>query len=135
MSRDRSFTVPKSNFGTREHWHEIVLIPTFGCRAFDGLHDDIIFFILVCFYRKLLKKRRPHGERKPTIVATIKGSTFYQLSHTSVLLCQNPCFLTFCSSERSIPTHFLNLFAFYSILVYVYCLYNINQSVLASLFY
>ena len=27
----------------------------------------------------------------------------------SYLLCQNlfPCFLTFCSSERSIPTHFL----------------------------
>ena len=35
--------------------------------AFDGLHDDIKFFILVCFYRKLLKKRRPHGEREPTI--------------------------------------------------------------------
>ena len=36
--------------------------------AFDGLHDDINFFILACFYRKLLKKRRPHGEREPTIV-------------------------------------------------------------------
>ena len=36
--------------------------------AFDGLHDDIKFFILACFYRKLLKKRRPHGEREPTIV-------------------------------------------------------------------
>ena len=38
---------------------------------------------------------------------------FYQLSHArifSVLLCQNiiPCFLTFCSSERPIPTHLLN---------------------------
>ena len=36
--------------------------------AFDGLHDDIKFFILACFYRKLLKKRPPHGEREPTIV-------------------------------------------------------------------
>ena len=35
--------------------------------AFDGLHNDIKFFILACFYRKLLKKRRPHGEREPTI--------------------------------------------------------------------
>ena len=41
------------------------------------------------------------------------GIKIYQLSHArifSVLLCQNlfPCFLTFCSSERLIPTHFLN---------------------------
>ena len=35
--------------------------------AFDGLHDDIKIFILACFYRKLLKKRRPHGEREPII--------------------------------------------------------------------
>ena len=35
--------------------------------AFDGLHDDIKIFILACFYRKLLKKRQPHGEREPTI--------------------------------------------------------------------
>ena len=35
--------------------------------VFDGLHDDIKFFILACFYRKLLKKRQPHGEREPTI--------------------------------------------------------------------
>ena len=34
--------------------------------AFDGLHDDIKIFILVCFYWKLLKKRRPHGEHEPT---------------------------------------------------------------------
>ena len=37
--------------------------------VFDGLHDDINFFILACFYQKLLKKRRPHGEREPTIAA------------------------------------------------------------------
>ena len=36
--------------------------------AFDGLHDDIKFFILARFYRKLLKKRRLHSEREPTIV-------------------------------------------------------------------
>ena len=36
--------------------------------AFDGLHNDIKMFTLACFYRKLLKKRRPHGEREPTIV-------------------------------------------------------------------
>ena len=36
--------------------------------AFDGLHDDINFFILACFYRKLLKKRRLHGERESTII-------------------------------------------------------------------
>ena len=35
--------------------------------AFDRLHDDIKIFVLACFYRKLLKKRRPHGEREPTI--------------------------------------------------------------------
>ena len=35
--------------------------------AFDGIHDDIKNFILACFYRKLLKKRRPHGERELTI--------------------------------------------------------------------
>ena len=35
--------------------------------AFDGLHDDIKKFILACFNRKLLKKRRPHGEREPTL--------------------------------------------------------------------
>ena len=36
--------------------------------AFDGLHDDIIFFTLACFYWKLLKKRRSHGECEPIIV-------------------------------------------------------------------
>ena len=36
--------------------------------AFYGLHDSIKLFILACFYRKLLKKRRPHSEREPTIV-------------------------------------------------------------------
>ena len=35
--------------------------------AFYGLHDSIKNFILACFYRKLLKKRRLHSERKPTI--------------------------------------------------------------------
>ena len=34
--------------------------------AFYELHDSIKFFILACFYRKLLKKRRPHSEREPT---------------------------------------------------------------------
>ena len=43
---------------------------------FDGLHDDIKFFILACFYRKLLKKRRPHGEREPTI------GVWLQIFHT-----------------------------------------------------
>ena len=41
--------------------------------AFDGLHNDIKIFTLACFYRKLLKKRRPHGEREPTIVALLKS--------------------------------------------------------------
>ena len=44
------------------------------------------------------------------------GSRFqiinYLMPESLVLLCQNliPCFLTFCSSERSIPTHFLNYY-------------------------
>ena len=50
------------------------------------------------------------------LVAMIKpkvGFKLYQLSHIkifSVLLCQNliPCFLTFCSSEKSIPACFLD---------------------------
>ena len=41
--------------------------------AFDGLHDDIKIFILACLYRKLLKKRRPHGEHEPTIVGLTVG--------------------------------------------------------------
>ena len=36
--------------------------------VFDGLHNDIKIFILVCLYQKLLKKRRLHSEHKPTIV-------------------------------------------------------------------
>ena len=36
--------------------------------AFDGLHDDINFFILSCLYRKLFKKQRPHSQRERTIV-------------------------------------------------------------------
>ena len=43
--------------------------------AFDGLHDDIKVFILACFYWKLLKKRRLHGEREPTIVKLIPVTT------------------------------------------------------------
>ena len=35
---------------------------------FDGLHDNIKIFILARFYRKLLKKRRLHSEREPTII-------------------------------------------------------------------
>ena len=54
--------------------------------AFNGVHDDIKNFILACFYRKLLKKRRPYSERKPTIVATYIGSyfTLYGLICSSV---------------------------------------------------
>ena len=49
------------------------------------------------------------------------GINFYKLSRArifSVLLCQNliTCFLTFCSSERLIPTYFFN-FKFLFILV------------------
>ena len=44
--------------------------------AFDELHDSINIFILACFYRKLLKKRRLHSEREPTIVqCTMLSST------------------------------------------------------------
>ena len=35
--------------------------------AFYGLHDSTKIIFLACFYRKLLKKRRPHSEREPTI--------------------------------------------------------------------
>ena len=42
--------------------------------AFDGLHDDI--FILAYFYRKLLKKRRSHGEHEPTIVVLKRMGNF-----------------------------------------------------------
>ena len=56
------------------------------------------------------------------------GAKLHQLSHArifSVLLCQNliPCFLTFCSSERSIPTHFLNFI--YS--TWTQCLFKILE--------
>ena len=50
--------------------------------AFDGLHDDIKFFILACFYWKLLKKRRPHGEHVPTIARDI----FCKLSFLNIAL-------------------------------------------------
>ena len=36
--------------------------------AFDELHHDIKIFTLACFYWKLLKNRRLHGECEPTIV-------------------------------------------------------------------
>ena len=36
--------------------------------VFHGLHNDIKNFTLACFYWKLLKKRRPQGEREPTII-------------------------------------------------------------------
>ena len=49
--------------------------------AFDELHDDIKKFILACFYRKLLKKRRPHGEREPTIV--ISAQSTFSFLHTT----------------------------------------------------
>ena len=100
MSRDRSFTATKSKetILAQENTEDSgmrKLIPTFGSR-----------FQYVSSY-----------DREPKV-----GINFYQLSHArifSVLLCQNcliPCFLTFCSSERSIPTHFLN-FKFLFILV------------------
>ena len=55
--------------------------------AFDGLRDDTKIFILACFYRKLLKKRRPHGEREPTIVVVIilNIACVHQLAITGLL--------------------------------------------------
>ena len=98
MSRDRSFTATKSKetILAQENTEDS------GMRKLIP-HD---FSMLVATY-----------DREPKV-----GINFYQLSHArifSVLLCQNcliPCFLTFCSSERSIPTHFLN-FKFLFILV------------------
>ena len=52
---------------------EVLLISS--SLAFDGLHDDTKNFILVRFYWKLLKKRRPHGEHKPTIVVKHSGAS------------------------------------------------------------
>ena len=63
------------------------------------------------FFRKFSCTRHTY-HAQPTILGLAQARP-NQLSHArifSVLLCQNliPCFLTFCSSERSIPTYFLN---------------------------
>ena len=55
--------------------------------AFDGLHDDINFFILACFYRKLLKKRQPHGEREPTISVWIIQVSSFSSVHINTFNC------------------------------------------------
>ena len=86
------------NYCTIKYFKKVMGI-LFCCLCGKSLH--LLAFIINPYFR-LVAMVKPKVEIK-----------IYQLSRArifSVLLCQNlfPCFLTFCSNERSIPAHFLN---------------------------